>query len=218
MKEQIASAKVLVHYNSELPLSLVCDASSYGIGAVISHSFPDSEERPIAFASRSLSLAQRNYSQLDKEALPMVFGVKRFHQYLYARKFVLIPDHNPLTNTLGQKQNVTWRAAARLQRWALLLSAYKYDLKYRGSAQHGSANCLSRLPLDNCVQEEVSSGEAIKVNLTQLIALPVTSMELAREAKKDLLLSKVFRYTMQGWPSTVGSELLPFSENESRYR
>ena len=68
------------------------------------------------------------------------------------------------------------------------------------------------------MQEKVSSGEARKVNLTQLIAVPVTSMELARETKKELLLSKVFRYAMQDWPSTVGSDLLPFSENESRYR
>ena len=58
--------------------------------------------------------------------------------------------------------------------------------------------------------EEVSSAEGRKVNLTQLTALPVTSKELARETKKDLLLSKVFRYTMQGWPPTVGSDLLPF--------
>ena len=76
VKEQLASAKVLVHYNSELSLSLACNASSYGIGAVISHTFPDGAERPIAFASRSLLPAERNYSQLDKEALSLVFGVK----------------------------------------------------------------------------------------------------------------------------------------------
>ena len=88
VKEQLASAKVLVHYNSELPLSLACDASSYGIGAVISHTLPNGAERPIAFASRSLSPAERNYSQLDKEALSLVFGVKRFHQYLYGRNLL----------------------------------------------------------------------------------------------------------------------------------
>ena len=199
-----------MHYNSELPLSLACDASSYGIGAVISHTFPDGAERPIAFASRSLSPTERNYSQLDKEALSLVFGVKRFHQYLYGRKFVLINDYNPLTTILGQKQKVPSIAAARLQRWALLLSAYEYDLKYRRSAQHGNADWLSRLPLDHCVPDEVSSAEARKVNLTQLTALPLTSKELARETMKDLLLCKVFRYTMQGWPPTVGSDLLPF--------
>ena len=130
VQEQLASAKVLVHYNSELPLSLACNASSYGVGAALSHTFLDGAERPIAFASRSLSPAEQNYSQMDKEALSLVFGVKGFHQYLYGRKFVLMTDRNPLTTILSQKQKVSSIAAARQQIWALLLSAYKYDLKY----------------------------------------------------------------------------------------
>ena len=85
---QLALAMVLVHYNSERPLRLACDALSYGIRAVISHTFPDGAERPIAFASRSLSPVERNYSQLDKGAVPLLFDVKRFaNTYMAGNSF-----------------------------------------------------------------------------------------------------------------------------------
>ena len=152
VKQKLSSAEVLVHYDPSLPVSLACDASSYGVGAVVSHICPDGTERPIAYGSRSLSSAERNYSQLA-----LVFGVKRFHQYLYGREFALLTDHNSLTTILGQKQKMPSVAVARVQRWAILLSAYNYDLKYRKGELHGNADGLSRLPLGNCVSEEGSS-------------------------------------------------------------
>jgi len=64
-----------------------------GLGAALSHILPDGSDRPIAFASKILSSSQRNYSQLDREALALVFGVKTFHQYVYDRNFILETDH-----------------------------------------------------------------------------------------------------------------------------
>eukprot|EP00731_Ephydatia_muelleri_P019872 Em0012g697a len=83
-KELLISASVLVHYEPDRELVLACDASEYGVGAVLSHHFEEGFDRPIAFASRTLAPAERKYSQLDKEALAIVFGVDKFHQYLYA--------------------------------------------------------------------------------------------------------------------------------------
>jgi len=114
-KEELSSSRVLVHYDPALPLILAGDASAYGIGAVISHTMPDGTEHPIAFASRSLSPSKRNYAQLEKEALSLIFGVKKFHQYLYGRKFTLVTDHKPLTAILGAKKGIPSLAAARLQ-------------------------------------------------------------------------------------------------------
>ena len=90
MKELLSSAEVLCAYNPTLPLTLSCDASPFGVTAVLAHRFPDGSERPVAYASKSLSPAEKNYSQLDKEALAIVFGVKRFHAFLYGRSFTLI--------------------------------------------------------------------------------------------------------------------------------
>ena len=122
---------MLVHYNSTLPVKLAGDASAYGVGAVISHIMPDGNERPIAFASKTLSSSERSCSQIEKEGLALIFGVKKFHTYLYGRRFTLVTDHKPLTTIFGPKKGIPAMAAARLQRWALLLAAYSYKIEFR---------------------------------------------------------------------------------------
>ena len=93
---------------------------AYGLRAVISHLFPNGTEKPVAYASRSLSPAEKKYAQLEKEALSLIFGIYKFHQYLYGRKFQLVTDHKPLTTILGSQSRIPSLAAARLQRWALI--------------------------------------------------------------------------------------------------
>jgi len=90
---QLASATVLVNYDINLPIRLACNTSAYGVGAVISHVMLDSSEHPIAYASRSLSSAETNYSQLEREALAIIFKVKKFHKFLYGCPFILVTDH-----------------------------------------------------------------------------------------------------------------------------
>lgn len=100
-KTALAQSEALTHFNPNLPLQLACDASPYGVGAVVSHIMPSGEERPIAFASRTLSKAESNYAQIEREALAIVFGVKKFHQFLFGRRFTLLTDHRPLTSIFG---------------------------------------------------------------------------------------------------------------------
>ena len=82
-KTLLASSQVLVHLDPKLEIRLACDASAYGIGAVLLHLMPDGSEKPIGFVSRTLTDAKKNYSQLEKEGLSCVYGIKRFHSYLY---------------------------------------------------------------------------------------------------------------------------------------
>lgn len=96
VKEEIQSDKVLAHFDPTLDLILATDASAYAVGAVLSQISPDGIERPIQFASQMLSKTQQRYSQIDKEAYAIIYGVKKFYYYLYGRKFTLIKDHKPL--------------------------------------------------------------------------------------------------------------------------
>ena len=207
-KRLLLQSKVLVHYDSSLPLRLAADASQYGLGAVISHTLPNGEERPIAFASRSLSQSERNYSQIDKEALALIYGVQKFHTYLYGRKFTLVTDHKPLITIFGPKKGVPSVAAARLQRWALLLAAYQYDIEFRSTTAHGNADALSRLPLLDDTTRKVS--ETRLCNLRTIESLPVTSDEIRKATQRDPVLSKVKSYLLKSWPEQIPQVLKPY--------
>ena len=111
-KDTLISSQVLMHYDPTKPITLAADASAYGIGAVIAHTLPDGSERPVAFASRTLSPSETNYSQIEKEALALIYGVKHFHQYLYGRRFILVTDHKPPMAILGPKKGIPSLAAA----------------------------------------------------------------------------------------------------------
>ena len=107
----------------------------------------DQAERPIAYASHSLHPAEWKYTQLNKEALAILFAVTKFHQYLYGRHFVIYSDHKPLMYISGESKSIPSVASARVQRWALTLSTYAYSIKYRKGEDMCNADALSRLPL-----------------------------------------------------------------------
>ena len=141
----------------------------------------------------------------------MIFGIKRFHTYLYGRKFTLITDHKPLTTILGLHHAIPTLAAARLQRWTIILSAYQYSIVFRRTEEHANADALSRLPLKDPPGQE-RANEAAVFNLGQIQALPVTAIKLACCSRQDRQLSKVMLFTQQSWPTSVPPDLKPFSD------
>ena len=106
-------------------------------------------------------MAERKYSQLDKEGLAIIFAVKRFHQYLYGRKFIIHSDHKPLQHIFGNNRPVPAMASARIQRWALTLAAYSYTILYKPGKEISQADGLSRLPLSESPSEVPVPGETV---------------------------------------------------------
>eukprot|EP00731_Ephydatia_muelleri_P018557 Em0011g597a len=189
VKLLMASETVLTHFKPALAVTLACDASPYGLGAVLSHVLPDGTEQPIAYASRTLSSAEKNYSQIDKEALAVVWGVKRFHQDPCQQQ--LLPGSNDRP------------------------SFYQHTVTASSTGvttQHSNADALSRLPVSTEEDShEIEDPEDVDFfMLKQIEYLPVTASHLQQATSYDPRLSKVFMYVQQGWPATIPDELKPY--------
>lgn len=146
VKNTLINSNLLVHFDPTKELVLECDASPEGIGAVLSHVI-DGIERSIAFRSRTLTKTEKNYSQLEREALALVFAVVKFRDYLLCREFTLKTDHEPLVGLFKENRPIPSTAASRIQRWAITLGAYKYTIKYKPGSSNQNADALSRLPV-----------------------------------------------------------------------
>ena len=211
IQAELLSDRVLTHYSLDRELFLAVDASPTGLGAVLYHDI-DGCERPVSFASRSLNPAERNYSQLEREALAIVYGVKKFHKFLFGRQFVMQTDNQPLSFILNPKSGIPKVAAARIQRWAIQLAAYNFDLKHVRAGQNCVADALSRLPLaemDSPRDMVCAVREATHLNIQSIESLPVSSKAVALATSRDPILSRVVKFLQVGWSheSDVPGEL-----------
>ena len=201
-KQALHSDAVLVHFDSSKPIILACDASQYGIGAVLSHVFEDGREKPIAYTSRTLNPAEKRYSQLEKEGLAIVSGIKKFHNFLYGRHFIIESDHRPLSFLFNEAKGIPQMASSRIQRWAITLSAYNYTICYKKGKTLCNADALSRLPRPVTTATDDTCTEL--VNLVQhMSSTCVSALHIKDWTTKDPLLSKVRRFIQLGWPNNV---------------
>lgn len=165
------------------------------MGAVLSHRFPAGRELPITYYSRTLAPAERNYSQLDKEALALVDGVKRFHHYLYGWPFVLYTDHKPLLGILAADRQVPQILPPHMTRYSVFLAVYSYTLIHRPSRDIAHADALSRCPVPDFLTDPVPVSVVL---LIEDSSLPVTTRDVARLSAKDRVLSQVLDWMACG--------------------
>ena len=208
IKTRMASHEVLMYYDPSLPIKVTCDASPTGIGAVIAHVLAVGSDRPIAFTSRALSKAERNYSQLDKEALAIANAVKAFHQYVYGRHFTLETDHKPLIHIFGDKKGIPQMAASRLQRWSVFLSRYNYKIQFIKGTDNVAADCLSRLHSD--LIEDDTSQDYSYLNFVQESVPTITLDVIQEETDNDIVLKKVREFVKNGWQDEIQDAYKPF--------
>ena len=202
----LLSSEALVVFDLTHPLVLITDSSEYGVGAVLCHKIK-AQERPISFASRTLSAPERKYFQLEKKALALIFRLKKFHDFLWGQHFSIITNNKPLLGIFSSDKPVPCMASGRIQRWALILQAYRFNIFHRSGSSLGTADALSRLPLPSQVDSVPVLGEWSTVVIF-LDSSPITSSVLATKTKCDPVLSRVLRFCEVGCPQTNAEESL----------
>ncbi|XP_045117643.1 uncharacterized protein K02A2.6-like [Portunus trituberculatus] len=138
LRDILCMDAVLAHFDPNLQIGISCDASEVGIGAVLFHRYADGAERPTTNASKTLTDTQRRYSQIQREALAVVYGLQKFHQFIYGRNFILVTDHKSLVSLFSPTKGTPALAANRIARWALTLSQYDYTIEYRKTGNMGT--------------------------------------------------------------------------------
>ena len=208
LKQMLTDNTVLAHFDPSCPVGILCDASDAGVGAVLFHRYKDNTERPIANASKTLTATQKRYPQIQKEALSIIFALKKFHQFLYGRKFILVTEDKPLISMFGSNTATPVLAANRLARWSLMLGQYNYTIEYRPTKQHGNADALSRLPAGPDLSFDGEEGDndvdtvcTIRTISSQL--QPYSRNQLKDSTNKDPVTSEVKRYVREGWPQHI---------------
>ena len=214
-KDLLCKAPCLSHFDARCPVVVAADASPYGLGAVLSIVTREGE-KPVAYASRSLSKAERNYSQIDKEGLGLVYAVKKFHPFVYGRPFVLKTDHRPLLGLLGSKKPLPDAVSPRVVRWKVTLDAYQFDLVHVPGREHGNCDALSRLPLPAAPSTVPEVGEVIHL-LNEVDNKLVRLHEVRAWTRRDPVVSQVVRFAQTYWPceSPKDPALQPYATRQN---
>ena len=187
LKKLLTESPVMAYFDTEKETFLTVDASPVGVSAILSQSEKGSTDRKIiAYASRALSPVERRYSQTEREALSIIYGVEHFHLYLYGASFTLITDHKPLETIYGNPRSKT---SARIERWVLRLQQYEFKVIYRPGATN-PADYLSRHPIKEYNKNNLAEAY---VNFITKNAIPkaMTIEEIQLETEKDPTLNDV---------------------------
>ena len=197
IKELFTSSKVLRRFVPTLPIAIESDASSLGIGACLMQRYDDGWY-PVQFASRMLNEHEINYSQIEREALSVIFACEKFRYYLLGNRFIIKNDHKPLLKLFDNKQGVPTTCSARLIRWALRLSQFMYTFQYIKGSDNVNSDFLSRLPLQETIQIE-EPYELIFV-VESLDSMPITCGDIAACTDADEELRQIKQYIKYGFP------------------
>ncbi|GBP06580.1 Uncharacterized protein K02A2.6 [Eumeta japonica] len=206
-KQILQSDLLLVHYDSKLPIFVAADASMVGIGAQIFHEMPDGNRKAIYHISRSLTPSKQKYSQIVKEALALVFACIKFHRMIYGRRFTLMTDHKPLLTIFGSKKGIPTHTANRLQRWALVLMGYDFQIEYVKTNEFGNVDVLSRLIAtqqknDDLIIATIQTEHDLKFIIDDTIKhFAITQKMVSAATSKDKELFEVIKFIKHGWPA-----------------
>jgi len=189
IKDAISADTTLRHFDTNQPVTIQVDASQDGLGAALLQ-----DGKPVAFASKALTETERRYANIERELLAVVFGVERFHTYVFGRSFTIESDHKPLVAITSKTLANT---PARLQRMLLRLQGYNFNLVYKPGKELLLADALSRYSPQPCgpIKLELSIHN---INLTDNVKTDFQH-EIATNPEMKALVDLI----ICGWPETV---------------
>ena len=192
IKNDIATAVELIHYDPNKPAIIETDASLKGIGAVLTQ-----DGKPVHFLSKALTPAEANYTNIERELLAILFACEKLHRYTFGRKITVHTDHKPLQAIFQKPVSL---APPRLQRMLLRLSKYDTQVKYVGSKSVLLADTLSRLVQPGTAKEI----PGLDINIAQVMKVEPTRLEsLQEETKADSTLASLTDFIITGWPDSM---------------
>ncbi len=203
IKEAVSSASTLAYFNHTAATEIQCDASKKGLGACMLQN-----GQPISFASKSLTKAESNYSNIEREALGVVFALTKFHQYTFGRHVTVITDHKPL-EVIFKKSLAD--VPPRLQRMILRVQPYDFTIKYCPGKDIPVPDCLSRL-IPTTRNDMPIDGMTVHIN-TVIAASGTKLQQLQDHTNCDTTLLQLRDTVQQGWPNDrteCPTDLLPY--------
>ncbi len=207
--DKIVSAPILIFPDFSKPFLLQTDASGIGIGAVLSQSGQDGLEHPVAFASRTLTRAERRYPPIDQECLAIYWAIQHFRPYLYGNQFMVETDHKP-HEALMRSTNPN----PRLEKWRSNLQQYNFEVRYKKGILNKNADSLSRAPLSptgRATQTEplLEFPQIWAMHFQSLVAgsIDMTFIKDAQHRDNDLLPMIVY----------LGTRILPADGKVAKY-
>lgn len=191
IKSSILKSNILVPFDASKELTVQCDASQSGLGCCLIQN-----GKPISFGSRTLTACERNYSQIEKEMLSIIYACTKFKFYTYGRKIRVVNDHKPLLGIM--KKEIHKIASSKLQRMKLKLLNFDITLEYAPGKTIQMADYLSRYMINSGEKEEDKSftESVLTINVSD-----ERKIELQKETERDEILKKIKEYCKNGWPN-----------------
>ena len=195
IKKAVSTAPVLKFFTPSEPTEGEGDASEKGIGFALMQ-----QGQPVAYASRALTKAEQNYSQIEKELLAQVFGMEHNHQYVYGRRVTLWTDHKPLEIIV--RKPLAAAAPKRLQRLMMRLMQYDVEIKYKRGPEMYLADTLSRAYLPQEHHPGKADQEVERIHSVNFMSVSEPHIqEIREETAKDPVLQSLKVMILNGWPS-----------------
>ena len=213
LKSELTKPVILTHYDPTAEVKVSADASSFGLGAVLLQK-KSNTWKPVAFASRTMSVTERQYAQIEKEALAAVWACDKFSDYLLGRTFLIETDHKPLVSLLGTKS--LDNLPPRILRFRLRLSRFSYSIHHVPGKLLYTPDTLSRAPVSTVDErDEVFQHEAEMFAIAAVTNLPASTqrLEVYKSAQaEDSICSQVIQCCLEGWPPKhqITSQLRPY--------